>query len=158
MSVKFEPVDTAQVMVCAWADDDAIDWDASGISPDDYKHGTDLKPKAGKSITWFHFRLLTRREDIQIRSRYGPTMREITVDKDIPIAKLEAMALEAARVAVVEIEGLWKSENGSMLPDKFVDAKGQMSRALAYVGEKAMHYSRLTEDEALFNDSGGGAE
>jgi len=157
MSVKFEPVDPAQVMVCAWADDEAIDWDASETTADDYKHGTDLKAKAGKQITWFHFRLLTRREDIAIRSRYGPTMREITVDKDIPIAKLEAMALEAARMAVVEIEGIWKSE-GDMLPDKFVDAKGSGSQALAYVGEKAMHYSRLTEEEALFSDSGGGAE
>jgi hypothetical protein len=157
MAVKFEPVDPAQVMVCAWADDDAIDWDASEVSPDDYKHGKDLKAKAGKEITWFHFRLLTRREDIAVRSRFGPTMREITVDKDIPIAKLEAMALEAARVTVVEIEGVWKSA-GEMLPDKYVDAKGEMSRALAYVGEKAMHYSRLTEEEALFSDSGGGAQ
>jgi hypothetical protein len=60
-------------------------------------------------------------------------------------------------VTVVEIEGVWKSA-GEMLPDKYVDAKGEMSRALAYVGEKAMHYSRLTEEEALFSDSGGGAQ
>lgn len=151
MGLKLDPIDTSAVLVTAWADDNAIDWDASGIKPDDYTHGQDLKAKAGEEITWFRFRLLTRREDIGIRSRFGPTVRDISGDRDLPLAKLEAMSLEAARVAVIEIGGdksiAWE---GSILPDEYVDSRGDFAQALLYVGEKILRLSRLPEDERDF--------
>jgi len=149
--LKLEPIDTSDILVTAWADDDAIDWDASEVTPEDYTNGKDLEAKTGEEITWFHYRLLTRREDIAIRARFGPTMKDISGDMELPLAKLEAMALEAARVGVVEIEGdesvAWK---GSTLPDRYVDGKGAFSQALFYVGEKVLRLSRLSEEEANF--------
>ena len=106
--------------------------------------------KPGETITWFWFRLLTRREDIQIRTRYGLTVREASQQKDLPLAKIEAMALEAARLCVREIDGIWKADGDEPLPDKYIDARGPLPTALVYVGEKIIRFSRLTKEEADF--------
>ena len=162
--VEFEEIDPSQILVTAWADDDAIDWEASAaklnVSPEDAeaqrnayssKGSKCLEAKAGQEITWFHFRLLTHREDVQVRTRYGLSASEVIGDQDIPLAKIEAMALEAARLAVVEIEGVWKRANDrETLPGKYLDAKGPMPHALRYAGEKIIRFSRLTEAEANF--------
>jgi len=151
MGLKLEPIDTADILVTAWADEDSIDWDASEIKPEDYTTGRDLKAKAGQDITWFHFRMLTRREDMQIRARYGATLGELSLDGGkMPIAKIELMALEAARLAIVEIEGPDIKWKGVTLPDKYVDSKGSFAQALFYVGEKVLRLSRLSDTEATF--------
>lgn len=151
MGLKLEPIDTSDILVTAWADDDAIDWEASETKPEDYSTGKELAAKTGQDITWFYFRPLTRREDMQIRARYGATLGELSADGGkLPIAKIELMALEAARLAIVEIEGPDIKWKGKTLPDSYVDGKGAFAQALFYVGEKVIRLSKLSETEATF--------
>jgi hypothetical protein len=155
----------AERYVLAHITDEAIDWEASGITAQDYIMRADtathrLKAKEGQTITEFWFRPLTDDEITGMEARYAPVIENtVTEDKDgnktqrtsTTAGGDDPINLEAFRLAVVEVSDFWKATEAE--PHIPADKAALIVRGIRVsIGNRIRHLQALTIDEALFED------